>query len=406
MQSYTLLLIRTGPVHPVGPTRDRGLAIADAGFRRGGDERAVCTLTPVRPPGSFRSIARNFGSRAILFLSCAKLSKMKRSVEILEKAFVPNWNAFVLEHSSRSGAFLQSWEWGNVLEAEGVRVLREGRDGDHALRAQALSALMRLPIGQSYVYIPRGPIGTTPKAEAWMLERLLGAAKTLNQRPIFFRVDAARPLLSTLYSLRTIPDIQPSTTLITDLTLDTNALLAAMHHKTRYNIRLAQKRGVMVEAGSLDAMASLTGATAKRHGITLHERRHFEAMLEHLHGENDAPRAFVMQAVHEGDVLASALCVDFGTTRTYVHGASSDTKKSLMAPYALHGYLMQDAKRHGMTAYDWWGIAPEGDPHHRLAGVTRFKRGFGGEVVEFPRTQDVVLRPWLYRAYRLMRKHR
>lgn len=332
---------------------------------------------------------------------------MTRAAKLLaiDKASVPDWNAFVLEHGPRSGAFLQSWEWGDVLEAEGVCVLRKVRAGNRAVRAQALSVLMRLPMGLSYHYIPRGPIGTTPKTEAWMLEQLMDSAQAQKSRPIFFRVDTARPLLSTLYSLLPASNVQPSTTLITDLTLDAEALLAAMHHKTRYNIRLAQNHGVTFEAGSLDAFASLTSATAIRHGIALHERQHFEAMLEHLHGEDDAPRAFVMQAAHEGEVLASALCVDFGTTRTYVHGASSDTKKSLMAPYALHWHLIQDAKRHGMTAYDWWGIAPEGDPHHRLAGVTRFKRGFGGEVVELPRTQDIVLRPWMYRAYRLARKY-
>lgn len=333
---------------------------------------------------------------------------MARAAKLLaaHKASVPDWNVFVLEHGPRSGAFLQSWEWGNVLEAEGVRVLREWRAGNRAARAQALSALMRLPMGQSYFYIPRGPIGTTAEAEAWMFERLIDTAKAQRTRPIFFRVDLARVVRRTSYVVRQVPDVQPPTTLITNLTTDVDALLSAMHHKTRYNIRLAQKHGVTSEAGHLDAFASLTDATAKRHGIALHERRHFEAMLEHLHGADDAPRAFMTQAVHEGDVLASALCVDFGTTRTYLHGASSDTKKSLMAPYALHWHLLQDAKRHGMTAYDWWGIAPEGEPHHRLAGVTRFKRGFGGEVVEMPRTHDVVLRPWAYRLYRLVRKCR
>ena len=293
----------------------------------------------------------------------------------------------MLEHGPRSGAFLQSWEWGDVLEAEGVCVRRYARDD--VRRAQVLVIEKRLPMGQGYVYIPRGPIGTTADAEAQMLERLVDQTKTWQSRPIFFRVDAPRNIQHTTYDVRDVPDIQPSTTLITDLTTEVDTLLAAMHTKTRYNIRLAQKHGVAVEAGSLEAFVSLTDATEKRHDISLHARSHFEAMLNHLHGRGDAPRAFLTHAVHQGDVLASALCVDFGTTRTYLHGASSDTKKSLMAPYALHWHLIQDAKRHGMTAYDWWGIAPEGQLRHRLVGVTRFKRGFGGEVVEMPRTQTL-----------------
>ena len=301
---------------------------------------------------------------------------------------------------------MQSWEWGDVLEEDGHTVARNLCDESRTERAQALSVLMRLPFGQRYFYIPRGPVGATPEIEARMLKALTHATHTQQSRPLFFRVDAARQLPTSHFQLLPVTDVQPSTTLITNISADTEALLAAMHHKTRYNIRLAKRKGVTIEDGSIEMFYDLSSKTAARHGIRLHDRKHFEAIARHLNGEGDAPRALVKQAVHDGDVLASALCIDFGNTRTYLHGASADTKKDLMAPHLLHWSLMQDAKERGMKSYDWWGIAPEGQPEHRLAGVTRFKLGFGGERVSYPSTCDVVLRPFLYAAYTAIQRVR
>ncbi len=321
-----------------------------------------------------------------------------------------DWNVFVLRHAPLSGAFLQSWEWGMVQEAGGKSVIRY--KGNEAV-AQVIE--MPLPLGLHYGYIPRGPLGVSPMNEADAIKILCDQRRN----DLFLRVDLARAgTLAALqerdghaHPLRPVLDVQPSTTLVTHLMTPTDDLLAAMHQKMRYNIRLAEKKGVRVEnlrigelENGLEIFARLTEATARRHKVAFHGRAHFEAILAHMNGEGDAPRAFLAQATHEGDVLAVALCIDWNGVRTYLHGASSDTKKELMAPHLLHWRLMEDARRQGLAAYDWWGIAPPGDDRHHLAGVGRFKLGFGGEVVSLPQTHDVVIRSIGYRVYAMAKR--
>ena len=91
----------------------------------------------------------------------------------------------------------------------------------------------------------------------------------------------------------------------------------------------------------------------------------------------------------------------YGETATYLHGASGSFHRDVMAPYILHWRIMQDAKQHGFKKYDLWGIDEE-----RWPGVTRFKTGFGGTVVEYPKSIDIVFRPMWYKAYRIIKKMR
>ena len=320
---------------------------------------------------------------------------------------VPDWNAFVIENAPRSGAFLQSWEWGEVLNASGEHVFRLARNRNESMRAQAQLSRVKLPLGISYEYLMRGPIAVSGSAEADMLNRIVHDQSGFT----FARVESIHEVREKVkgHKTRTVDDVQPSVTLITDLTQDEEGLSGAMHHKTRYNSRLAEKKGVQVDLNAdskedFEDFMGLAQETASRHSIRIHPREHFEEILRKLNGEGDAPKAFLAIARHDGDVLVANLMIDFAGTRTYLHGASSDAKKNLMAPYLLHFELMKDAKGEGLKNYDWWGIAPEGSEGHRLSGVTRFKKGFGGEVVVMPRTFDVIRKPGMYLLYRLAKK--
>ncbi|NQV11750.1 peptidoglycan bridge formation glycyltransferase FemA/FemB family protein [Candidatus Uhrbacteria bacterium] len=311
-----------------------------------------------------------------------------------------DWNDFVSDHGPRSGAFLQSWEWGELQEELGHEVSRYATSD---ARAQLVEH--KLPAGQTYHYIPRGPVSKSAASSSDLLKLL---ADDLAE-DIFLRVDPVHTFSTTdlNLSVKNTKDVQPSATLITSLIQNESDLLEEMHGKTRYNIRLAEKRGVQIKIGVEDALGAfvdLVTETSTRHGIRAHDRKHYEMILKHLDGSDNAPRAFLTIATHDGDILATAMCLDWNGTRTYLHGASSDIKKNLMAPHLLHWKLVDDAKSHGLTAYDWWGIAPEGQPEHPLQGVTRFKKGFGGEIVASPSTIDLVIKPLWYRAYTFMKK--
>lgn len=301
------------------------------------------------------------------------------------------WNNLVKAHAPRSGAFLQSWEWGAFQESIGrtvERILVEDERG--VLLAQAVR--LDLPLGWSYWQISKGPLGTMPQAEMMkeLAERLpMGA---------FVRIEP----IATPQKMWKTKDVQPSTTSILDLTHGMAAIAADMKPKTRYNIRLAEKKGVTVRASAspaIEDMERLLEQTAARDRFSLHPLAYYAAMLEALKGSE--VRASLAFADYDGRPLAANVSIDFNDQRTYLHGASSNLHRNVMAPYLLHNFLINNAIAQGMTSYDFWGVAPVGaSKNHSWAGITQFKLGFGGEIVTAPGTFDIPLSLPVYSLYR------
>jgi peptidoglycan pentaglycine glycine transferase (the first glycine) len=299
------------------------------------------------------------------------------------------WNAYVAEHGPRSGAFLQSFEWGECQSSLGHHVYRRG-DLSHGA-AQFVET--RLPFGMNYLYCPRGPIGRVDLVEPAQKSAAMFVRIEPEKKPSDVRL---RP------SVR----VQPTHTLILDLTKGPEAILAAAHEKTRYNVRLAERKGVQVELDSKsfgDAWP-LFEVTGQRGRFRLHDRDYYAMMLEQVQG---GAKASLAVARYGGKVIAANIIMDFAGTRTYLHGASSDEHRNVMAPYLLHMKLIEEACALGLKAYDWWGVAPaDAPPSHSWTGITRFKLGFGGERVEYPGTFDLVTDPFKYGLYRFLRKLR
>jgi peptidoglycan pentaglycine glycine transferase (the first glycine) len=295
-----------------------------------------------------------------------------------------DWNKFVLKHGPRSGRFLQSWEWGEFQQSVGEKIERRRVEEGGS---QSLWVRKQVPMFGEYWYAPRGPIGK--------MDDVGGGA-------MFARIEPEKLEMKARKSI----DLQPAVTSILDLSKSEEDLLAGMHHKTRYNIRLAERKGVEIdlEETDFDAVWKLFGETGVRGGFKLHSKKYYEKQLAALaHGEC---RAFLGVAKFEGEAIAATIMIDFGDTRTYVHGASERTHRKLMAPALLHWRLIQDAKQRGFKWYDWWGVAPADAENHPWEGISRFKRGYGGEDVEYPGTHDVILKPLRYRLYTLARKIR
>ena len=198
----------------------------------------------------------------------------------------------------------------------------------------------------------------------------------------------------------------PAHTIVVSLSQNIEEIYARMKPKTRYNIRLAQKKGVKIEYAGVDGLSrfmALMRQTATRDGFSAHSPERYRAIIEKFQGPTCA--AFFAFATYEEKDLAANMMIDASDTRTYLHGASSSTDRDVMAPYALHAALMEDAATKGMTKYDFWGVAPENaNESHTWAGITRFKSGFGGERLSMPGTFDVPTKPFVYKLYRLARK--
>lgn len=319
------------------------------------------------------------------------------------------WNRAALGHlpagrqgAPVSGAFLQSWQWGEFQQAVGREVRRYEHGG---IVEQAVSR--PLPRGFTEWDVFRAPLSGPLAAQ------MIGDLKKTDA--VFVHIESATPIvgIDNYQPLRPASARLPEHTLVVDLSQSEEALLAAMHHKTRYNLRLAQKHGVTVRVGNekeWPAVWEMFAATARRDGFSLHPKEYYQKMLASLAGPIDAGEdcsAHLVIAEHEGDLLAGMILLRFGDTVTYLHGASADVKRNLMAPYLMHGEAMRIAKAAGCTSYDFWGIAPpEASASHSWGGITRFKTGFGGSRITLPGARELPLRPFWYTLYRLLNRLR
>ena len=298
------------------------------------------------------------------------------------------WDKIVIEHGPRSGAFLQSWEWGEFQKTEGRRVLRIISDNLQSV-AQCIEHPVRF--GWYGFDLPRGLVRNG--------DILTAAIKDARRtKAIFLHVEFSTTYATTAslpVEKYPVSNRQPSQTLLLDLSKTENDLLAAMHEKTRYNIRLAERKGVVVSFENDTAVFSnLLKQTTPRDEFSPHQNTHYKLLLQNL--VSGACQAKLMVARYENKPLAAMIIICFGNTVTYLHGASSNEQRAVMAPHLLQWRAIQDAKRHGFGWYDFWGIDEQ-----RWPGVTRFKLGFGGERESYPDAFDLPLRPFWYKMYRL-----
>jgi hypothetical protein len=207
------------------------------------------------------------------------------------------------------------------------------------------------------------------------------------------------------HNLRKAPrDLLPPDTLLVDLAGDEESILARMHPKTRYNIRLAERRGVVVDEGAaadLPAWYELYLATMARNRLDPMPLAHFRTMLdERAEGSASPVSTRLLLARHDGRLLAGMLLATARTRATYLYGASTREHRDLMASSAMQWAAIRVAKAHGCLDYDMFGAAPRGGTSHPLGGVHRFKAGFGGRLVHREGCWDFPCDDRIYAAWR------
>lgn len=304
------------------------------------------------------------------------------------------------EHSS----FLQSWEWGEFQESCGNHVFRLGVESDGEL-VMVINLIKKvLPIGRAYFYAPRFQC-KTPNKECYVffIKEIKKLAK--KERVIFLRFEPLEQTQSVNNKERIVKtlDIQPSKTIILDLSRSEEELLGAMHQKTRYNIRLAERKGVEIietacEKEDFREFWDLMKETVKRDDFRLHSREYYQRMIATDCNLNEGLSIKLFFARFDNKNIATGIFSFFGDTVTYLHGASSNDHRSVMAPYLLQWHVIKLSKGEGYRYYDFYGIDEE-----RWPGVTRFKKGFSSRIIEYPGCFDVVFNRRWYGLYKIMR---
>lgn len=322
------------------------------------------------------------------------------------------WNEAVSRLPSASPHILQSFEWGEFKAKYGwtcSRVLFIDKDEPRAAAQILRRAVPHTPFG--VLYVPKGPVLDFENAKS--LRETLNAVEQIGreQRAIFIKIDPDIPL-SQVETIRTIQDcgwkpspeqIQFRNTLVLDLTACEEDLLARMKPKTRYNVRLAQKRNVVIRPGNrndLPRFYQMYAETSARDGFLI---RQFQYYRDAWGAFMDAGRAQMFLACVGEKAIAGLILFLFGRTAWYFYGASSGEHRELMPNYLLQWHAIRWAKEQGCQNYDFWGapeILNEADPMH---GVYRFKEGFGARFVQNIGAFDFIIHPVLYYFYSVVR---
>jgi lipid II:glycine glycyltransferase (peptidoglycan interpeptide bridge formation enzyme) len=325
------------------------------------------------------------------------------------------WDAFVAAH--REGHILQASGWGRLKEGFGWEPQRLAVWTEGQIAAGAQILYRRLPGGWRLAYVPKGPVVDLARPD--LVAPLLDAVHTAcrARRAFALKIEPDLPdapsLAERLAGIGFRPSehtIQPRRTILIDLSGSEDEILMRMKSKTRYNIRLASRKGVEVRAGGPEAMATfnrLISVTGERQEFGTHSAAYYRRAYESL---APAGQAQLFVAQYEGEPLAAVFACALGRKAWYMYGASSNQHRELMAPYVVQWAAMQWARGRGCATYDLWGIPDEDEGvleaqfterSDGLWGVYRHKRGYGGQVTRYAGAFDYIYRMPLYALYRL-----
>jgi len=287
--------------------------------------------------------------------------------------------------------FLQSKNWEEFQKSLGRKVWRVNK---------ILVIKHNLPFGKSYLY--------APKCRGDFLNKdFLNKTKKIakKEKSIFLKTEPIQVVEDKLdlgkIGLKKSKNIQPQKTLILDITKPEKELMKNMHYKTRYNIRLAERKNIKIEKNkdSFEDFWRLVKKTTERDKFKPHPKEYYKKMLK-------IPGVKLFLALIPSSteqtrpkIIAANIVVFYKKQAIYLHGTSDYNYRNLMAPYLLQWKQILEAKKKECIEYDFWGIDEEKWP-----GVTRFKKGFSGKEIKYIGAYDMIFKKCWYFVYKVVKK--
>jgi lipid II:glycine glycyltransferase (peptidoglycan interpeptide bridge formation enzyme) len=335
----------------------------------------------------------------------------------------PLWDAYI--SACPTGHLLQSWGWGELKADVGWYPLRlalwDTQQERIVVAAQVLCRSPRhLPLRLGYLaYIPKGPIFNCPVGDVSNIAQIFFTRLRpilIKQGALALQAEFASELgseedkmlnhvLEPLH-FQKVQSVQPARTIVLDLTLDEDTLLANMKEKWRYNLRLAMRKGVQIHVAvtleEVNSWYALLQTTSIRDQFGIHTREYYRRAWQLF-----APReqARLLLASYNGQLLAGIFVGLMAKQAIYLYGASSNEQRQLMPNYLLQWEAIRWAKQAGATIYDFWGIPETDEKSEAMAGVYRFKSGWGGRIVCLAGNYECAYRPVAMHLVRKMLLH-
>lgn len=321
------------------------------------------------------------------------------------------WDAYI--SSCPSGHLLQSWGWGELKASAGWHPVRFAlwdiqRDQIVAAAQVLRRTLRHLPLKVGHLaYIPKGPVLDWSSQDAsdhiqtfltHLGTNLVRQGALALQAEFACEVESpeSKLLIRDLHAMnfRRVQSIQPGRTIVLDLTPNEETLLANMKEKWRYNIRLAGRKGVRIRVAEtvedVEQWYGLLQTTSIRDRFGIHTLEYYRRAWQIF-----APRkqARLLLAQYNGQLLAGIFVGLMSKQAMYLYGASSNEQRQLMPNYLLQWEAIRWAKQAGAAAYDFWGIPETDDQSEAMAGVYRFKSGWGGNIMRFSGNYEYIYHP-------------
>lgn len=321
------------------------------------------------------------------------------------------WEKFVLSQEPKS--FLQSWNWGQTNKLTGNKIFRLGFFKNIELKGVCLLIKQDARRGVHFL-IPGGPVINWENGElvSFFVKELKALAKAegarfVRVRPELFESIENRKLFKKLGFVSASMHLHAENTWVLDISPEDENLLYGMRKNTRYLVRKSLKVGLSLNK-SVDPKDSLIlnnlqDETVKRLGFIGFPEKLFQSQLETF-GKDDQAKLYIVRKGNEP--VVAAIIIYYGDTAYYHHSGSSSKFREIPSSYFLQWNVIQEAKKRGCKYYNFWGIAPEGAKKHRFSGVTTFKRGFGGERVDWLHAHDLPISKlyWITHLFETGRK--
>ena len=336
-------------------------------------------------------------------------------MKLLEEKDKLRYKEFLESHERCN--FQQSLEWGQV-KTNWIKevILSEDKDGN--IRGSLCVWIRKIPIFGNIMYSARGPVCNLYDEE--VISDLVEGANLLAKKYKAFVLRIEPDILKTDENFREIilkngfkikddskdfkDEIQPRFVFRLDLKGKTeDEIFAAFHQKTRYNVRLAIKKGVVIKEGTredLKEFHKIMVETGERDNFIIRSLSYFEKMYDEL-----APNHMKLLMAYSGDeAIAGIIPIMYGNKVWYLYGASSNKHRNLMPNYLLQWTMIKEAIKRGADIYDFRGVSGVVDESHPQYGLYRFKKGFNAEFTEFIGEIYIPYKPVTYKLYKLAEK--
>jgi lipid II:glycine glycyltransferase (peptidoglycan interpeptide bridge formation enzyme) len=311
------------------------------------------------------------------------------------------WEGFLKNHPEAN--FLHSWFWGEFQKSLGRKISRIGFIDSNEIAGIMFSYIETSKRGR-FLVVPGGPIIDWKDKKqidlfVQSIRKIAGENGCIyvRVRPQLQNDTFSREIFKKNGFINAPMYLHAELTSQLDITKSEDEMLSSMRKATRYEVKKALKTGIVIEdtynEKTVDKFIKLQAETALRQKFVPFSKEFLISQFE-IFINNGLAKLYT--AKYNGKILAQAFIIFYGKEAVYHYGVSSEEGRRYPGAYLIQWEAIREAKRRGLTRYNFWGVSPYDSKDHRFSGLSLFKRGFGGQDFQYLQAQDLIIQHYKY----------